>query len=234
MLLLGLFIVVVVVVFACLILARIAPGLNLVASPGEHRQHSHDTPLVGGIAIYLGLLTGLVLIDASFANMMPALLLMCILGVLDDRYALPSWVRFLVQIGAAGLMVELTGIRLETLGYVFSHSNELYLNSWSLPLTIFAVVGVINAINMSDGMDGLACSLVLITLIGMALLGHPSTGLTIVAAASVFAVLILNGRFFKTHAKVFLGDAGSMMLAGLQLCSFPSGHTVLAFVYNIH
>ena len=206
--------IVVLTTFVASLLARYADKLKLVAYPGEHRLHTIATPMVGGIAIYVGILTGFVLLDNTFAKLLPCLFFLCLVGVADDRYKLPSWSRFLAQGVAIYAMVELTGVRLNTLGYLTPHS-EVLLEAWSLPMTLFAVIGVINAVNMSDGHDGLAGSLVFVVLVGL-LLSGAQAGLILIALAALVGFLCLNLRVFRARAKIFMGDAGSTML-GLLL-----------------
>ncbi len=220
---LGLLAVFAVTLVAGLLLSRFAGSLELLAEPGEHRQHKHATPVVGGVAIYLGLLFGLVLLDSSFAMLLPALLLMCAVGALDDRYKLPSWSRFLAQGVAGYMMVKLTGVQLNTLGYL-SPNSELLLGKWSLAMTIFATVGVINAINMSDGHDGLAGTLVALALIALLIAGGGDTGLLLIALIAVLGFLSLNLRIFRARARIFMGDAGSTML-GLLLAYLLIKHS---------
>lgn len=201
------------------VLLKAAPKLQLIAQPGDHRLHQRATPMVGGIAIYLGLILGLVLVDSSFARLLPSLLIMCVVGLLDDRYNLPSWSRFVAQALAAYLMIELCNIRLVDLGLLFNSSDRILLNPyWSTGLTVFACIGVINAINMSDGLDGLAGSLVFIVLLALLFIGHKSVGLILIALSSVAGFLFWNIRLGRDAAKVFMGDAGSTML-GLLIAS---------------
>lgn len=195
---------------------RLAPAMKLLAMPGAHRRHHSPTPLVGGIAIYVGILVGFVVIDSSFHGFLPCLFLMCLVGVLDDRFTLPSWSRFLAQGLAAFLMTKLTGVQLESLGFLFSDQSEILLGSWSTPITIFATIGVINAVNMSDGMDGLGGGLVLLILVSLVILGSPSMGLVLITIVSVLGFLIWNVRLLGKQARAFMGDAGSTML-GLLL-----------------
>lgn len=204
-----------VTVVAVSILARQADDLKLLAHPGEHRQHQSATPMVGGIGMYLGILFGFVFIDNTFYWLMPSLFLLCVVGALDDRYKLPSWLRFIAQGIAAYLMIRLTGVELLTLGYLFSH-QELLLGSWATPITIFACIGMINAINMSDGLDGLAASLVLLCVLSVVLLGNPDPSLALITIAVLLGFLFWNIRIGRSRASVFMGDAGSTML-GLLL-----------------
>jgi len=137
-------------------------------------------------------------------------------GVLDDRFSLPSWSRFLAQGLVTYLMITLTGVQLESLGFLLSNDSEVLLGSWSVPMTIFATIGVINAVNMSDGMDGLAAAMVLLVLASLMIFGGPSPSLVLIAMASVLGFLVWNLRFLNHHARAFMGDAGSTML-GLLL-----------------
>jgi len=153
------------VVIAIHFFIKLAPEMKLLAQPGGHRHHDIATPMVGGIGIYLGLLVGMVLIDGAYFTLMPSLFLLCAVGVLDDRYTLPSWLRFFVQGVAAYLMIKFTGVQLASLGNLISPDNQVLLGRWSTPLTIFASIGVINAVNMSDGMDGMAGSVLILVLL---------------------------------------------------------------------
>jgi len=201
------------------VLAKVAPKLGLIAQPGEHRVHQNATPMVGGIAIFLGLVLGLILIDGSFSRLLPSLLIMCVVGLLDDRYKLPSWCRFIAQGLAAYLIISLCNIQLLDLGMLFDSTGRVLLNRyWSIGLTIFACIGVINAINMSDGLDGLAGALVFIVLLSLLFMGHLSASLILISLASVAGFLFWNIRVGRSAAKAFMGDAGSTML-GLLLAT---------------
>lgn len=215
--------------FACYLLARWAPDLELMAMPGEHRQHKRPTPVVGGLALYFAILVGFISLDQSFGLLLPSLFLMCAVGALDDRYSLPTWARFLSQAVAAYIMIELTGVRLATLGFLVSPTSELVLGAWSIPFSIFATVGVINAINMSDGIDGLAASLVMLVLLALLLMGNNLPKMLLIGVAAIIGFLFFNLRFGRDQGAVFLGDAGSMMLGILvaflliQHSQYPTG-----------
>lgn len=202
---------------AVYLLSKFSAKLGLLAEPGEHRLHKTVTPMVGGIAIYLGLMVGMLLIDSSYSSLLPSLFLMCAVGALDDRYNLPSSARFLAQGLAAYLMITLSDLALVDLGYLFSPDQRILLSPiGSTILTIFACIGVINAVNMSDGLDGLAGSLVFLVLLSLLLLGHPSQGLLLISLSAIAGFLVWNIRIGRPQAKAFMGDAGSTML-GLLL-----------------
>ncbi|GHA08447.1 undecaprenyl-phosphate alpha-N-acetylglucosaminyl 1-phosphate transferase [Arenicella chitinivorans] len=198
------------------LLVRFAFRFGLVAVPGEHRQHTAPTPMVGGLGVFAGLALGVLCWSPADLGLLSCLAILCLVGMLDDRITLPSWLRLLVQGGVAYLMIKLTGVRLESLGFLVSTKYEVVLGPWSMPMTIFAVIGVINATNMSDGMDGLAGSLVIISLGVLLLLTKTDVTLIWIAIASVSGFLVLNLRIGRARAKVFMGDAGSTMI-GLLL-----------------
>ncbi len=211
---LGLLAVFLATLISCLILSHYASSLKLIAEPGEHRLHSKPTPMVGGLAVYVGVLVGFFIVDSTFAKLLPALFLLCTIGALDDRYALPSWARFVAQGIASYMMIELTGVKLDTLGYL-TPDSEWLLGRWSVPMTIFATIGVINAVNMSDGHDGLAGAIVALTLFALLITGGDA-GLAMIGLAALLGFLSLNMRLFRPRARIFMGDAGSTTL-GLLL-----------------
>ena len=154
-----------------LLLRPVAGKLGLVDSPGGRKTHSKDTPLIGGLGIFAGLMAGSLLSPDIINQYQPLLLISCILlliGLVDDFYPLPAVVRMGFQVTAAWLMCDYGDNQLITLGNLFTES-ELSLGRFSTLMTIFATVGVINATNMIDGMDGLAGSIFLVAAAGMAL-----------------------------------------------------------------
>ena len=201
--------------FTSYFLARYAVKLKLIATPGGHRQHSVATPVVGGLAIYFGLMFAWLSLSSPSTGLIVCLTLICLLGLMDDMHSLPSWSRFIAQGAITYLMVKLTGVQLLSLGTLFTN-QELLLGAWSMPVTIFATIGVINAINMSDGLDGLAGSLTFIVLLALFYISGFESLLIIVSLMSVAGFLVWNLRIKRTHAYIFMGDAGSMML-GLLL-----------------
>lgn len=210
-----------------------AVSLGWVAHPDQHRQHKQATPLLGGLAIVLGIIFGVFIFGASHINVLPSLLLLCVVGIIDDRFKLPSTVRFIAQAVAAYLMIELTGVQLTQLGQLVSEQT-VTLTTWSTPLTVFAVIGVINALNMSDGHDGLAGSLVILILVSL-LIGigsHQQADLITITIASTLGFLVWNVRVLKPQANIFMGDAGSTALGFLLAYLFidVSQNTANAFL----
>lgn len=202
------------------ILPKLACRIGLVDEPDARKRHEGQVPLVGGLAMFIGFCVGLSLLYAPWERF-PALItggfLLVVIGMLDDLQELSKRVRFLGQVVAALLLSLVGGIMLKDLGWL-SFGELLSLGALAIPFTIFCTVGVLNAVNMSDGLDGLAGGLVLITLGSLAYLAYDA-GVTrdldvlMVLMACVVGFLIFNARSpWRKKAKVFMGDAGSLFL----------------------
>lgn len=203
---------------AIALLERLAPRLGLVDQPGGRKDHAGTVPLVGGLGILVGLLvahsgsTG----PAGEAFLAAATLLAAV-GALDDRSELNPRVKFAAQLVAAVIMIFSAGIELHSLGDLLGW-RALGLAWLSIPLTLFATVGVINAVNMVDGQDGLAGLLCLIAFGWYGLVAAQSglgsqAAMAWSVAAAVAGFLAFNLRLpWRPRARVFLGDAGSLML----------------------
>jgi len=208
------------VVAIIFLLQPIAPRLGLVDKPGGRKDHAAPTPVTGGLAIAVGtVLPALILTppNPQVVGLGVAALILVIIGVLDDIFDIHWPVRIVAQTAAALAIVLIGGVKVENIGLVFG-LGALDLGYLSIPFTIAATVGLINALNMADGIDGLAGSLCLCALImlvaaslysGNVDLAH---GLTVIAGA-VAAYLAFNLRLpWRKRAVIFLGNSGSAYL----------------------
>ena len=194
---------------------------NLLDYPSGRKDHAHPTPVTGGLAMGLGILvTALVTLDVQESSWLAFLLgagLLIVVGLLDDKYDLPWWLRIGAQVAAALVMVLMGGVQVEQLGPVFG-LDSLALGVLSVPFTVFATVGLINAINMIDGSDGLAGSLVLTALVMMAAACLYAGNVVMaervmIMVGAVAAFLWFNLRFpWRARARTFMGNAGSAFL----------------------
>jgi UDP-GlcNAc:undecaprenyl-phosphate/decaprenyl-phosphate GlcNAc-1-phosphate transferase len=207
------------ILFMCA-LRPVARGLQLIDKPGGRKMHSGDIPVIGGLAMALGVLIASVYSGASlqgYSFFVASLLLLVTIGCLDDRYDLPPSVRFLAQMCAALLMVAGAGVSVEDLGTIF-FGGVVDLGWFSVPFTVLIVLTAINAFNMFDGSDGVAGSQALVSLlfIGFAcLISGSSNFLPIVSglAGCVLGFLAFNWPSRRTATvRAFMGDAGSTML----------------------
>lgn len=202
------------------VLRRVAVHIGLVDQPGWRKGHDGAIPVIGGLAIFLAFVFGLLMIEEPLGGMrayIAGAALIVLIGVLDDMRELPSSARFGVQIAAALMMVYWGELRLDNLGFLVSNDQVLHLGAWAAPLTVFAVVGVINAVNMIDGIDGLAGSISLVVILSLLVLAGPAAGLAfqvlLLLALVVAVFLFYNLRFpWQPRALIFMGDAGSMFL----------------------
>lgn len=202
------------------LLKPLALRLGLVDVPNDRKQHQHHTPLIGGLAMFLGFLVALLTLPISlqhYRSFIAGSALLVFVGLLDDFHELSPRSRFLAQIFALLLMFFWGGIKLIHLGDLLFY-KPIGLGIYSLPVTLIAGLGIINAINMVDGVDGLAGTLVLTELILLivctAIKGQfLSLPILLLIAATVLAFLMFNFRLpRRLHAQVFMGDAGSMFL----------------------
>lgn len=200
----------------------LALRLNILDHPDERKNHELPTPLLGGLGVYLAF-AGSLLFNSIFPPGMGILLIgaSCIflMGLWDDIRPVPALPRLALQVLIA-LMVMLWGD---------IHLTLFPGSSWSFlingPLTILWLVGLTNAFNFFDGMDGLAAGLSIITAFFLGIIAfnseQPALGwLSVAIIGACLGFLPYNFRFGKS-ALLFLGDAGStflgFILAGLAL-----------------
>ncbi|OOG66249.1 undecaprenyl-phosphate alpha-N-acetylglucosaminyl 1-phosphate transferase [Rhodanobacter sp. B04] len=204
---------------AIAVLRRLAIPLGLVDHPNERKHHVGSVPLVGGLAIFMGVLAG-ALCYGRFHTFLNTLLstaaVLALLGALDDRFDLSVRVRLLVQTIAILAVIASTGVYVHTLGHIYGY--ELELGWLGIPLTVVAVIGLLNAFNMMDGIDGLAGSLALVSIAAIVMFAgplplHSGMALMTLLAAAVIPYLAANLGFMGR--KIFMGDAGSMFVGYL-------------------
>lgn len=205
-----------------------AAKVGLVDYPCERKRHRGEVPLIGGIAIFAAFFISLLISPLDIAHYVPLLVgggALVMVGALDDIKALSSRIRFSVQTAAAVVMCGWGEVVLNDLGMLSFDNTMFTLGSLAVPFTLFATAGVINAVNMSDGIDGLCGSLMLVAMIGLAIATYvanaaePHTVVMLLMSA-VCAFLLFNIRFpRRMRALVFLGDAGTMFI-GFTLAWF--------------
>lgn len=203
-------------------LISVAPGLGLVdhPEPEGRKSHLYPTPLVGGIGIFLASMVLLVVQwfradDAIWIWL--SLFFLLLVGVADDRVELPYRERFFAHLIAGLLMALLGGVVLYNLGDLLG-TGAIAVGYMAIPLTMFAVASSVNALNLIDGVDGLASGLALIPLAlmtGLAayagLESQTLIGVTFISACLAF--MLFNFPFSNSRkAHCFLGDTGSNLL----------------------
>ncbi len=178
----------------------------------QRRVHSNPVAKVGGIAFGMGTFTAMLIWapkdDIVVAGIMGGVTIL-LFGMWDDRVGLPYTIKFLGQTLGALIVMWQGNIHLNTLPFF-----ETELPLWiAYPLTVLIIVGVTNAVNLADGLDGLAGGLSLLSFAGMACLAYLGGDQTV----TLLMVPVLGGllgflRFNTYPARIFMGDAGSQFL----------------------
>ena len=203
-----------------LIKVAVHPLIGLVDKPNERKFHDGAVPLVGGLSICTSILSFLFINPAIFPHTLMYSLSISILvfvGVVDDKFDINFKFRMLVQAALALLMLNVADAQLANLG------NILGLGALHLPdllgkiITVFAVIGAINAFNMVDGIDGLLGGLASVTFGGLSLLFFMNSMFNyayfcLVLIVIIMPYILLNLGVLGPKYKVFMGDAGSMLI----------------------
>mgnify|MGYP003343134467 CR=1 FL=1 len=195
----------------------------LIDIPDRSRKfHKRATPLTGGIGILLAVIvsTEIYLDMYNLKGYMPefsqklyiASIPLLILFLIDDFKTLRPLYRLLIQITLSIYVISSTDVYLSNLGNLFG-SGEIQLGFFGIPFTIFCVVGIMNAFNMIDGMNGLCAGSAIIALLFIGFFsGLMYDSVLIILIGSMIGFLIFNLRFFGKKRGVFLGDSGSNLI----------------------
>lgn len=206
--------------FSIRFLQPFAKRLGLMDSPGGRKIHQLETPLIGGLAIFLGVVVSsffLPVASSLYLGLMIGGAILIVVGALDDFFEVRPKNRLYAQIIAILCFIFLDHCSVDYLGKIFFIS-DLYLNKLSIPVTILLSVGYINAINMLDGQDGLAAGIIftqalLLFAVSLYLQEFELACLLLVFLSLIFVFLCFNAPFpWRDHAIIFLGDAGSNFL----------------------
>ncbi|AOY93010.1 undecaprenyl-phosphate alpha-N-acetylglucosaminyl 1-phosphate transferase [Cupriavidus sp. USMAA2-4] len=205
---------------ATLSLRPLALRGGLLDRPGGRKRHYGDVPLVGGIAITFAVWVGAIVFmreQGHYIALLGGLTVLAMVGVVDDLKGMTPLTKLGFQIFAAILMTSWGGVFLMSLGDLMG-KREIELANWGIPLTLFAVVAVINAMNMMDGLDGLAGGLAFIIFAWFGYLAgeigsNSAQRLCVVLCGALLGFLLFNmPNPLRGRKRVFLGDAGSLML----------------------
>ena len=223
---------------------RIARRVGFVDHPGERKVHAAAMPTGGGFVVaaaFLAVLWASLLLPGAptvreVGGLTVVGLLALGLGWADDRWRLPAWVKLIVQ-ALCGFLFNACGFGVDRLSNPIT-GGALELHGWGLALDIVWTVAIANAINLIDGLDGLATGVVAIsaaTLVAVAM-GHADSSVLWVGAILVGASLgFLHYNF--PPARVFLGDTGSQFLgvtmAGLALLENDKGTAAITLLLPI-
>lgn len=209
------------------------------------RMHDHPIPRMGGLAIFLGFLLSVILfipfvqpdgLGFQLKGMLLGAVIIVVLGILDDIYALPALPKLIVQIVAAVIAVW-SGNVIETISNPNIFSNDLYweLGWLSIPVTVIWIVAVTNAVNLIDGLDGLACGVSTISSMTVLVIALTVAEPTVAVLMACLAGGCIGFLPYNTNpAKIFMGDTGSTflgyVLAVVSIQGLFKYYTLISFV----
>ena len=212
----------------CVVFLRITRSVGkqfgLVDKPTSRKQHKGHIPLVGGASIFLTYVAMHFASEFSVAVIAASGLLLLV-GMTDDYVDLSPQSRLFFQASAAAILVLGGDYQILSIGNLMGEQPVIMGGAVAITFSIICVIGVVNAINMIDGADGLAGGVVTISIAGLVFIassistdGFLISGLLTVMGATI-AFLLFNTGFMGKRQKVFLGDSGSMFL-GIVLASY--------------
>jgi len=195
------------------LLSHWAPAIGLTDAPGPRKVHSTPVPRVGGLAMAAGLFIATLLtveLSAPVQGLLLGLLVLVLFGLWDDRVNLGYGAKFAGQIIAVGLCIHVGGINIGSLTFGGVDALPPGISTF---ITFVFLIGITNAINLADGLDGLAGGMALLCLCAIALFSVASGNSTVTAISLIEAGAVLGFLRFNTHpARVFMGDCGSQTL----------------------
>ena len=204
----------------------------------NRRMHDHPIPRMGGLAIFFGFILSVLLfvpITPQLQGMLLGAVIIVVLGIFDDIYALGAVLKFVIQIAAA-LVAVLAGNKIDVLSNpnVFSANPYWDLGWLSIPVTVIWIVAITNAVNLIDGLDGLAVGVSTIssmTLLVIALV--VSEGQVALLMAALAGACIGFMPYNINPAKIFMGDTGSTflgyVLAVVSIQGLFKFYTIISF-----
>lgn len=225
------------------VVKALAPKFGFVDIPkDERRMHKRPIPTIGGLAIFISfVLVSLFVCQPSrqFLGMLAGALVIVVLGVVDDKYDLNAKLKLLVQIIAAAIPVS-QGVVIRYISHPFGFLGVPYLplGVMAVPVTIFWIVAIVNAVNFIDGLDGLSVGVCSISSLSMGIIALMlGQGNEAVILATLLGACLGFLPYNFNPAKIFMGDTGATFLGFMLACMAVSGlfklYAVISFVVPI-
>ena len=197
---------------------KVAKTKNIVDNPDARKLQRTPVPVMGGLTVVFGVLSGLMGYNlfGNFFELFPvfaAIIIIMIVGLMDDIISLSPRVRFVIEIVLVLFLIHTTGCQINNFYGLWGLG--IIPNYISVPLTIFACVGIINAINLIDGVDGYSSGYSIVSCILFGVMFYELGNVRMVALAAIVAASLLPfflHNVFGRHSKMFIGDAGTLSL----------------------
>lgn len=219
--------------------AKLAIKIGAVDKPNARKVHTKLMPRMGGLAIYLSFFAVLFLshnVTQEHIGLFAGGTVLIIVGIIDDMKDMPAKVKLVGQIIAACIVVA-SGVRVEFMtNFILGGILPLYF--FSAPFTVIWIVAIVNAVNLIDGLDGLAAGTSIIAATTIAISGYVTGQIEMASMALILIGATLGFLKYNFHpAKIFMGDTGSMFLgynlAVLAVMGFTKSFTLLSLVTPI-
>jgi UDP-GlcNAc:undecaprenyl-phosphate GlcNAc-1-phosphate transferase len=195
--------------------ARLSALLGAVDHPDERKIHAKAVPRLGGLAMVFALAVPLLLflsLDRKLAGFLLGALIVSAAGLVDDIRRIPPAAKFACEVVAASVFVGISGATLGSLGDVFA-LGEVRTGAMSPFVTVFCMVGVMNALNLSDGLDGLAGGISAIACLFLGAFSYLNGDWFSVSLALCLLGGVIGFLRYNTYpASLFMGDTGSLLL----------------------
>lgn len=222
---------------------RFAEKVGAIDIPkDERRVHNHPIPRMGGLAIFLGFVLSLLLfvnMSTEVMGMLVGAVIIVVMGALDDIVSLNAWVKLAGQVLAAVVAIR-CGIVFDAISNpnFFSPITTIPIGNLSIPLTLLWIVGCTNAVNLIDGLDGLAVGVSAISSLSMLVVALfvAEPNISVILAALTGACLGFM-PYNLNPAKIFMGDVGSQLLgfvlATVSIMGLFKFHAIVSFLIPV-
>ncbi|HGO3269511.1 TPA: glycosyltransferase family 4 protein, partial [Staphylococcus aureus] len=219
------------------IVIAISKRLNLVDKPNFRKVHTKPISVMGGTVILFSFLIGIWIghpIETEIKPLIIGAIIMYVLGLVDDIYDLKPYIKLAGQIAAA-LVVAFYGVTIDFISLPMG--TTIHFGFLSIPITVIWIVAITNAINLIDGLDGLASGISAIGLITIGFIAILQANIFITMICCVLLGSLIGFLFYNFHpAKIFLGDSGALMIGFiigfLSLLGFKN-ITIIALFFPI-
>lgn len=221
---------------------RLAIKIGALDIPKDDRRiHNKPMPLIGGLAIYIAVVFATLMflpIDRSLISIMIGGSIIVCSGIIDDMKGMSPKLKLLFQIIAGGVLV-LGDVKVDAITNPFSHGNILLDLRWfSIPITLFWVVGITNTLNLIDGLDGLSAGVAMISSISFMLVAGKFENLDVTVLSGIVAGACLGFLPYNFNpAKIFMGDTGALflgfMLAAISIEGVMKSVATIAIIVPI-
>ena len=205
------------------IIFRFAKRYNIVDNPNARKLQRVPIPMMGGVVVYIGIIVGMIVLflflkESLLLWGLLAMTIMMLIGIWDDVKDLSASLRFLLEMAMVTLFIVMTDVYIDDFHGLW---GVYELSPWfGIIFSVFVGVGIINAVNLIDGVDGYSSGFGMMACLMFALAFHSVWSITMVCMAVIVAGALLPfflHNVFGMRSKMFIGNGGTMMLGMLMV-----------------